>query len=216
MFFKTLNILLALFLLGLFFIAGQNVIQTFRVADMAALNNLVPQPLSYFRDLNTGRAVLDKDKIRVYADYYEHLIKVFPGLWDAYSMLGYCYHYLNDDPRAIRYLTTAIKGYPDYFWDYYDLAAIYINESRYQEALSALHKALDLPPMTSLKRTFTSQFVFLPLIGTGDKGALSYSAIHLGEAYKSSFIIAQILSRTESSTTARGMMKRIKPELYAF
>jgi|GEM_PF-3496722 tetratricopeptide (TPR) repeat protein len=216
MIFKACNILVALFLISLFFIAGQNVIQTFRVADMAALNNLAPKPIGYFWELNTRRAALDRNKIHIYADYYEHLIQVFPGLWDAYSMLGYCYHYLGDDPKAVKYLTIAIKGYPDYFWDHYNLAAIYINESRYQEALNELHTALNLPAITSLKRTFSSQFVYLPLLEPGDKEALAYSAKHLDEVYKSSFVIAQIINQAQNNKETYDMMKKIKPELYAF
>jgi tetratricopeptide (TPR) repeat protein len=216
MLFKACNILVALFLSGLFVAAGQNVAQTFPVAGMAALNNLVPQPAGYIWELNTRQAVFDKNKIRLYADYYEHLIRVFPGLWDAYSMLGYCYHYLGDDPRAIRYLTIAVKGGPDNFWDHYDLAAIYIDESRDQEALGELHTALSLPPVTTLKRIFSSQFVYLLLLEPGDKGAFTYLAKHLNDVYKSSFLIAQIIDQAPNSKEAFEMMKKIKPELYAF
>ncbi len=214
--FPLANILVALFLSSAFYIAGENVVQTFAVADMAALNNLAPQPADYIWELNTRRAALDRNKIRVYADYYEHLLEVFPGLWDAYSMLGYCYHYLNDDPKAIRFFTAAIKGYPGNFWDHYNLAAIYINESRYQEALVELRGALGLPLISSVKRMFTSQFVYLPLLEPGEKESLAYSVKHLNEMYKSGFVIAQILNQAANNKEAQEMMKRIKPQLYAF
>jgi len=214
--FKIPYILLALFLLCVFFAAGKNVVQTFAVADMAALNNLVPQPMDYLWELNTRREAPDRNKIRIYADYYEHLIHVFPSLWDAYGVLGYCYHYLNDDPKAIKYLTMAIKEHPDNFWNYYNLAAIDINGSRYHEALGTLRTALGLPAISSIKRIFTSQYVYLPLLEPGDKEALGLCAKHLNEMYKSAFVIAQILNQAAVNNEAQEMMRKIKPELYAF
>ena len=44
------------------------------------------------------------------------------------------------------FLKTAILHYPDYFWNYYNLAAIYINQSRYQEAALVLQKGLKVDP----------------------------------------------------------------------
>jgi tetratricopeptide (TPR) repeat protein len=214
--FPTANILAALFLLSAFFIAGQNVIQTFAVANMAALNNLRPQPMDYFRELNTHRATPDKNKIRTYADYYEHLLQVFPNLWDAYGILGYCYHYLNDDPQAITFLKIAVKNYPDYFWNYYNLAAIYINESRYQEASGVLRKALSLPPVSSLKSMFTSRFVYLPLLETDEKRTLEDTAKHLYKMYRSSFVLVQVFNQAGNNEEARDVMKKLRLELYAF
>jgi len=214
--FPTVNILIALALASVFFIAGQNIVQTFAVADMAALNNLQPQPADYLWKVNIEHAALDRNKVRIYADYYEHLLKVFPNLGDAYGILGYCYHYLNDDTQAISSLKTAINEYPDYFWNYYDLAAIYINEARYQEASLLFQKALSLSPMTSIKRMFTSQFVYLPLLGTDIKGALQFSAKHLNDTYRSCFVLEQILLRSQRSQNTQEVFRNIKPELYAF
>ena len=44
--------------------------------------------MDYFWELNIHQAPLDKNKIRYYADYYEHLLQVFPEARDAYGMLG--------------------------------------------------------------------------------------------------------------------------------
>ena len=214
--FPTANILVALFLLSVFFIAGQNIIQTFAVANMAALNNLRPQPTDYFRELNAHQATLDKNKIRTYADYYEHLLQVFPNLWDVYGILGYCYHYLNDDPKAIRFLKIAVKNYPDFFWNYYNLAAIYINESRFQEAYGVLRKALSMPLGNSLKSMFTSRFVYLPLLEPVDKKTLEDLEKHLYEVYRSTFVIVQVFNQAGNNEEALDVMNKLKLELYAF
>ena len=214
--FPAANILMGGFLLSVFFIAGQNVFQTFRVANIAALNYLQPQPTDYFLELYARQESPDKNKIHCYVDYYEHLLQVFPNLWDAYGILGYCFHYLNDDPQAIKFLKIAIQNYPDFFWNYYNLAAIYINESRYQEASDLLRKALGVPPMTNLKKMFTSPMVYLPLLVIDEEKSIVYTVGHIKQTYRSVFALAKILNQMGDSQEAREVMKKIKLELYAF
>jgi tetratricopeptide (TPR) repeat protein len=214
--FPAANILVTIFLLSIFIFAIRNVVQTFPVASMTALNNLQPKQMDYFWQLNIHQAAVDKNKIRCFTDYYEHLLQVFPSLWDAYGLLGYCYHYLNDDPKAIKFLKIAIQNYPGYFWNYYNLAAIYINEYRYQEAYGLLGTALNLPLETSLKKLFASQWVYQPLLGSDEKEVLVATAQHLKDMYKSNLVLMQVLSQTGKSKEIREVMKKIKLDLYAF
>ena len=210
------NILISFLLLTAFFEAGTNIVQTFPVANMAALNNLAPQPMDYFWQLNMNGAAVDKNKIRYYADYYEHLLQVFPGLRDVYGLLGYSYHYLNNDPKAIDYLNKAIAYDPDYFWNYYNLGVIYINESRYKQAADVLQKGMKIEPMVSFKRLFTSQMVYLPLLKVDDKKTVIVLAQHLKETYQSSLVIIKLLTNSLYANQMPDLMKRINPELYAF
>lgn len=214
--FPAANIIVSIFLISAFFMAGQNVTQTFVVARMAALNNLKPQPMDYLWELNIHQAPLDKNKIRYYADYYEHLIESFPSLWAAYGLLGYCYHYLNDDPKAVRFLKTALDHDPVLFWNNYNLAVIYIQGSRYHEASAALQKALKADPRASLKIMFTSAFVYLPLFGPDGKKDLDEAAKHLEGTYRRGFMLMQILDQADHRKEARDMLKKFTGELYAF
>jgi tetratricopeptide (TPR) repeat protein len=216
MLFKSAHIITGILLLIVFCIAGRNITQTFVVADMSALNNLQPQPKDYFWELNIHQASVDKNKIRYYADYYEHLLHVFPSLRETYGLLGYCYHYLNDDPKAIKFLKMAIQDYPDYFWNYYNLGIIYIHESRYQQAADMLQKALKVDPMTSLKKMFASQMVYVPLLETNDKKAFVNVARHLKETYQSSFVLMKILDQAAYRKEMPEIMKKLNPEAYAF
>ncbi len=214
--FPAANILLGVLLLGVFAVASQNVVETFKVADMSALKNLQPQPADYFSVLEEQGARPDKNRIRCYVDYYKHLLHDFPNLWDAYGMLGYCYHYLNDDRTAIKYFKLGIQHYQGYFWNYYDLAAIYINESRYQEASDLLQKALTLDLKGTLKKMFTSQWVYLPLFEPDLTNGLTRAVRHLQETHQFGFVLVQILNRMGNNKEAQDMMTKIKPELYAF
>ncbi len=214
--FPAANIILALFLLVIFYRAAQNVSQTFVVADMTAINNLRPDPINYISDLNFHRASLDTNRIRYFADYYEHLLRVFPGMRDAYGLLGYLYHYLKDDPKAIEYLKKGIGFYPDYFWNYYDLAVIYMDESRYEQADVLLRQAMLVEPKASFKRMLTSSWIYLPLLGSNESQIVTDGARHLGLMYKTSFILDQILRHVQDRQKLQAMIGKMHPEVYAF
>lgn len=214
--FPAVNILAAILLLTGFLIAGQSVAQTFIVAKMTSLNNLKPNQIDYLWELNIRHAPVDPNKIRCFADYYEHLIEVFPEIREAYGVLGYCYHYLNDDPKAIKFLKLAVQNNPDYFWNYYDLSVIYISESRYQEALEWMQKALKVDPKNSFKRMISSPWVYEPLLGTDGKEIYLYTAKHLQAQYQYGFLLEQLLMHMEYGKNAREILSKLHPEIYAF
>jgi tetratricopeptide (TPR) repeat protein len=210
------GILTACFLSAAFWMAGSNVAATFPVARMAALNNLQPQPADYFLTLNNADAQPDRNKVLCYVDYYQYLLRVFPNLWDAYGMLGYCYHYLGDDARAVAYLKTAIQNYPNYFWNYYNLAAIYIRQSNDEAAIDLLKQALLVPPVTTVRRLYDSHWVYLPFLADDQKKSLAYVTKHLTEGYRTSLFLAQAVSQVYGHQGADDLVKKINPELYAF
>jgi tetratricopeptide (TPR) repeat protein len=214
--FPAANILLFIFLLTAFFMAGQNVLEVFPAAPMAALNYLQPQPLDYLWELNNYEAPMDINKIRYYKDYFEHLIQVFPSLRDAYGLIGYCYHYLGDDTQAIDDLQKAIAANPIYTWNYYNLALIYIDQYRYREASSLLEKLQLLDAQKSIKRMFASKYVYEPLLGNNDQDALAPVVQHLKISYRVSFVLANALDQMPVREDARAAVKRMKLELHAF
>ncbi len=214
--FPTVNIILAFFLLSAFFIAGRSVLQTIPFAYISASNYLSPRPMDYFWEVNINQAPIDRDQIRYYRDYYEYLLQVFPSLRDAYGILGYCYYYLGDDARAIDYLEKAIASNPIYPWNYYNLAAMDINKSRYQEAAALLQKLQLLDPQKSLERMFASQFVYAPLLQAGGKDSIGATARHLKILYKASFDLLRILNQMAYRKDLEGLIKKVKLVPYAF
>jgi len=215
-FFKAVNILIAFLLLAVFFIAGQNTIETFKVARMSAMSNLVPQDMDYLWELNIHQAPLDRGKIHLVVDYYEQLLKVFPSLWEIDGILGYCYHELNDDPKAIQYLKIAVQNYPNYFWNYYNLAVIYIHESRYEEAADLLQKALTLDPAKSIKNMVSSTYGYWPLLEGHQQEISKASTNHLKDFYHLSGILEILLDRTIGNPQGQEKIKELHLELYAF
>ena len=214
--FPAVNILLGIFLLGAFFTASLNVVETIPVAQMSALRYLTPQPIDYLWKFNYDQAPLDINMFRSYRDYFKYMIKVFPSLRDAYGMLGYCYHYLGDDVTAIDYFKKAIIYNPNYSWDYYDLAIIYFNESRYNEGFDLLTRMQRVDPQNSLRIMFTSQSVDLPIIGSTSKEVLKASTQHLQSSYAISSFLLNGLDHATSRDSIEKIITDMKLKVYAF
>lgn len=200
-----------------FYTASLIVFHTLAFAKISALNYLQPQPFDYFWNLNMEHAPLDKKQMRYYADYYEDLLKTFPSLREANGILGYCYHYLGDDAKAEVYFKKAIQFEPEYTWNYYNLASIYILQSRYQEAIVLLQKLQVLDPQKSLKMIFASQYVYSPLLGVVSQDeTIGRTAKHLKLSYKVSYDLIQLLNQIPTSPEMEGVIRKMKMELYAF
>jgi len=211
------NIIIAFFLLWAFLIATKSIMQTITVAEISALANLAPQPMDYFWELNTNHAELDRNKIRYYADYYEQLHKVFPSLWEVNGILGYCYHYLNDDSKAVQYLTAAIQYNPGFFWNYYNLAVIYTHESRYNEAADILQKGLKENPVFTLRELLVgSKTVYLPLLGPDLREVYVDVSDHLKKTYQMGFVLIRLLNQAQGSEEIQEKLREIDLSLYAF
>ena len=214
--FPAANIILSLFLFGVFFTAGQSIVRTFYPANISSLANLSPNPINYFWDLNIYNAPLNKSRVRYYADYFEHLLKVFPSVRDAYGVLGYCYHFLGDDTKAIDYLKKAIEYNPLYIWNYYNLAAIYMHQYRYQETAILLEKIQFLYPQASLQRMLESPYVYDRLIAPGGKGAIDAVSRHMSLCYRVSLDLVQLLVQAPNNIGIQKALKKVNLELYAF
>ena len=189
------------------------ILSNFRSARFYSIGALKPQPMDYLWKINIQHAPIDKNLIRYYADYYENLLKVFPDLADAYGVLGYCYHYLGNDPKAKEFFKKAIEGDAHYLWYYYDLAILYINDRDYHTSLELLLKAIQLNPQENVKALYGSQALFSLLpSGTPLNDFLS----HLKQSYSQIFFLIEVLNPALPKGKAEEMFKQSKLELYLF
>src|SRR5689334_11657915 len=99
--FQIANILLSLSLIIFFIVQAYGIVKTFPTAQMSGLVRLRPTPMNYFWDLNVSNVSVNQDQIHYYTYYYEELHKLLPNVTDVYGILGYCYHYLGDDSKAV-------------------------------------------------------------------------------------------------------------------
>lgn len=210
------NILIGLCLITGFYAAGRSIVETYPVARVASLTNFAPASWDYFWKLNIQNAPMDKKRVLYYTDYYEHLLAVYPSLRDAYGVLGCCYHYLGDDNKAVLYLKKAIAFNPSFSWNYYNLAVLYIYQSRYREAGPLLLQLLQVEPQKSLQMMFASPYVYAPLLAAGGKDALAGAARHLNLSYKVSYDLLQFISPLADRDKAGAVLKKMQLELYVF
>jgi tetratricopeptide (TPR) repeat protein len=214
--FPAANILLSIFLLIVFWKAGRGILETYPIAQQSALGHLQPQPLTYMWDMNINNAAIDTNMINEYKDYYSYLLKIDPSQKDAYTILGYCYHYLGNDTKAIAYFKKAILNNPDYSWNYYDLMIIYFTQSRFEECYVMLKNLQQVNPQKSLRVMFTSQEIFLPLLGAGDKDAMLNSIAHLKLSYTISSFIMHELIKVKSGGQLESSVTNMKLNIYVF
>ncbi|MEI6437689.1 MAG: tetratricopeptide repeat protein [Candidatus Omnitrophota bacterium] len=98
-------------------------------------------PLSLAR----GDVAVDKAALRRALRYYKTLAGAFPSLGQAYDMMGFCYFYLDDLPRAARAYEKAVARAPQFFWHDYHLGLAYFRQGFFDKALAAFDRILAVP-----------------------------------------------------------------------
>jgi len=210
--FLAVNIVIGLSLIAAFTLSARHIMRTVHMARFVGLGPLKPEPMDYFFQIDLHHAALDKNKVRYYADYYENLLQVFPTMIDAYGILGYCYHYLGDDLKAKEFFKKAVEGGSNYFWFTYDLAVLYIIDRDYHAGMELLRKALQIDPQVSLK-SLTSQTIN-PLLP--QPFPVNDIAAHLGQGYKQSSILYNLLNLSQSQSRAADIIKKLELDIYVF
>lgn len=84
----------------------------------------------------------DTQPLNRYLRYYKVTDQILAKSPNPAAMLGYCYYYLGDIPRSIRYFKKAIRINPRFFWFYYNLGVIYMQQGKNTEAAAYFEKAL--------------------------------------------------------------------------
>lgn len=211
--FQAANALIGLLLIIIFSVGINHILQTIRPARFFSMGALKPQPMDYIWKINIQHAPVDKNLIRYYADYYENFLQVFPQSADAHGMLGFCYHYLGNDQKAKESFKRAILGDPDYFWYYYDLAILNINDHDYPASLELLLHAIQLKPQTYIQ-VLAASSALVPLLPSPPP--LHDLIVHLDQGYKQSFLLLKILDPALPKGRREDILKQMTLELYVF
>ena len=196
-----------------FSFASYKIIKSYPMAQMSALNYLRPDPPNYFWKITFEHAPIDQDQIRYYADYFKQFPQVFSsGIGDSYGILGFCNIHLHKKEEAMRLLRKAIDEDPYYFWYYYNVASLYIDQKKYAEAAVVLEKGLSLNPLTTLKVVTASKF-YQSFVDQDDS-SLNVMLEHLKEYYEKSKVLLTIL--TDAPNNREELIKRLRLEPHVF
>ncbi len=186
-------------LLGGIIIASVCICQSFPQAEVEAVSHLRPEPMDYFWKINVENESVNIHQIRQYNDYFLALKKAAPKLAiDLNGLIGYCYIYLNDYPKAQSVLEEAIALEPRFFWNYYNLAYAYIHEGKNDKAAQTLIKAIAIPPQATFMYFQESKFVYFPLIYPGKEQAPALLNQNLNQGYQLSAIIINLIKSNQS------------------
>lgn len=139
----------------LIFLALYNEKDTMRAIKLKTLNRLRPLPIYLVQYIKgTGEfEALEADK---FLYYYKTVNEYIPGRADVYGMLGFSYAHLNKKEKAVEYLSKSIEKNPYFFWNYYNLGAVYYNTGEYAQAAAYFEQALTIPKEASIKYAFSS------------------------------------------------------------
>ncbi|MBU0469336.1 MAG: tetratricopeptide repeat protein [Candidatus Omnitrophica bacterium] len=98
----------------------------------------------------------DKASLGAYRAYYEKASDFYPHIAEVQAMLGFCYYYEGKKKEALDHYIKAIELEPNYFWNNYNLAVLYLQNKDQQKAIEYLTKAVSLNIDYSMKVTLTS------------------------------------------------------------
>jgi tetratricopeptide (TPR) repeat protein len=140
--------------------------------------------------LENADYAIERGQLEKYVQYFRAVVKNEPTRADAYAMLGYCYFYLNDKPRAITAYQKAIELKPKIFWFHYNLATVAMLQGHYEQALEEFQNALGTNPAENLDFLRNSKiFVYIiykvklinPSLGERLKNGYAMSAYYVAK-----------------------------------
>ncbi len=99
--------------------------------------------------------------------YYNKLITLFPAMHEVYGTLGYLHYRNGNISTALSFYKKAMDLNPQFFWYPYDMAIIFMNNKRYQEAAALFQYALNVNPVNSVISIMQSKVYQQIFVGTG-------------------------------------------------
>ena len=133
-----------------------------RQADIITLNHQLPEFAPWAKFILSDKK--DRDIVPYFMSYYKQVNRVFPQLADGYAMLGFCAFYVNKPAEALEYYQKAAQLNPRYFYFYYNMGLIYLQQARYEEAQQMFEQALRCDPKKTIENIYSSR-VYVQIIG---------------------------------------------------
>ncbi len=125
--------------------------------EVKTINHIIPQSMSALVGFSLHPNLAHPEPLKEYATYFKIVMKFVPESPADQALLGYCYYYLGDLPKAQKFFKKAVDGLhrqpigvKDFFWFHYNLGVSYLRQKDYAKAKDSLQKALLSPPQMAL------------------------------------------------------------------
>ena len=124
-------------ILGIFLLSIKGILSDYPKlkvdAQSARLDRIQPYYEYLFKN-DENPSLWDKREIQEFVIFYKQVCRYMSDNAEAYGMLGFFYHFLNQDSKAIEFYKKSIELKPKFFWFHYDLGVLYLQKGSFAQA----------------------------------------------------------------------------------
>ncbi|MBF0479980.1 MAG: hypothetical protein HQL26_10900 [Candidatus Omnitrophica bacterium] len=122
------------------------------VFEATLLQPAAPHSLTPFINLVNKNERMERDQLINYYYFLKNVLTYHsPMMAEIQTLSAYCAFLLNAPPEyTLNMLQTAAQLKPDNFWYHYNLAAFFVDNRQYQQAIPFLLTALKIPPQETI------------------------------------------------------------------
>jgi tetratricopeptide (TPR) repeat protein len=89
---------------------------------------------------------IDMKRVNEQLEYYQERVRVDPANLENRIILGYTYYLKGENKKAIKEFDYVIDQDKNYYDAYYNMGLVYLDESRYNDALLMFDKTVNIAP----------------------------------------------------------------------
>ncbi len=124
--------------------------EVIRSAKLQTLSRLTPS-FDYYAEIMAPEKVLSLERLEECAYYHERVADfVLPSAAEAMAVAAVCRYEKGQVRKAREYLNKSILKVPVFFWNYYNLGVLALNDGDLKGAAEAFSKAVNLDPQHTL------------------------------------------------------------------
>jgi len=131
--------------------------------EQLILNNVKPRSMTDLVEAVINDKKFDQKTIKRYIYYCQKIVEFMPHRSDAHGLLGFCYYHIGKKQEAIKSYEKALSLNPHFFWFYYNLGLIHLEQGQYEKTEELFKKALSSKPETTLLFIYQSKRLYLPI-----------------------------------------------------
>ncbi|VAX35579.1 hypothetical protein MNBD_UNCLBAC01-669 [hydrothermal vent metagenome] len=185
--------------------------------QISILNHIMPRSFEYLVETVQQKKEFDPRKLKTFLYYYQKVIEYMPNRADAIGLTGFCFYHLGETEKAMASYKKAIVSYPQFFWYYYNLGMIHLEQKQYAQAVEFFKKGLSLNPEKTMKLIYESRRIYFPLISITASLTKTLPPKQLEQGYQKAALLVGVFNKYKnSSKNFKEILKNIEVGLQLF